>query len=224
VDVGDYELWVEYDAVNLQGFGLAPYLTPIKAQSNHVRFRIIAPTGLDAEVFAKYSDPCNRMPQYYLELLNSYPTSTYAGYMLGNATAFNVGFGLRTDYLINVLIKDDFVQRHPIASVPKLVKKDGKTDEVFDHVPMGQQLQSSRQQIDTFLVLHPGFALRDRLEAVRACESLALHDEAAAVSSLEWLSKNASEEQWKAQADAILDELSKVKKAQTPQSKEQPKG
>ena len=84
VDQGDYEIWVEYDTRSLDAswaqFGVFPTLI----ESNHFKFKISAPSGLDATVFQKHHNACNQIALKPDDILTRYPESTYAGHVLAH--------------------------------------------------------------------------------------------------------------------------------------------
>jgi hypothetical protein len=218
VDVGDYELWVEYDTINSKGFGLAPYLTLIKTESNHVKIRILAPTGLDAEVFSRYSYTCNRMGFPYPEIVERYPLSTYAGYRLGGEPWLApLGFNEKPETIIKKLWEGDFIGNHRMAITTRSVVKDGKRSTEVASVPMGDKLRSQSKKLQAFLALHPGFVQRESIERCLALVSLALKEKATAVTSLEWLRKNAPTDELKVQGAALVSLLAAADKKQPSQ-------
>ena len=87
VDAGEYELWTEYPADLYFNRTYAPTPTAPLVSSNHVRVKIVAPAGIDAEVFEAHHERCNKITLGPQELLDKYPTSTYAGYALLTCSA-----------------------------------------------------------------------------------------------------------------------------------------
>ena len=82
VNPGSYELWIEFDSTGLPAFWDEYGVERLKAESNHFEFRLLTPTGLDAEVFQKHKNSCNQIALTENEILTKFPTSTYAGYAL----------------------------------------------------------------------------------------------------------------------------------------------
>ena len=82
VDKGDYEVWVEYDTRSLDASWTQFEVFPTFVESNHFKFKISAPTGLDATVFEKHAIDCNKVGLSPDDLLSRYPASTYTGYVL----------------------------------------------------------------------------------------------------------------------------------------------
>jgi hypothetical protein len=54
----------------------------MKVESNHIKIKLTDPSGIDAEIFNKYKSHCNQMMIYKEDILEKYPTSTYAGWAL----------------------------------------------------------------------------------------------------------------------------------------------
>lgn len=97
---GEYEIWVEYDPPRSLDWFLEEDDVPrMKVVSNRFRFEIVPPTGIDADVIARfekgdrekfetmgtrqwYNSILNN--QYFTDLiLEEFPSSTYAGWVLG---------------------------------------------------------------------------------------------------------------------------------------------
>ncbi|MGB9693630.1 MAG: hypothetical protein ACPLYF_02185, partial [Fervidobacterium sp.] len=87
-NIGKFWIWVEYDPSRINSFfGGKDALTncnfydkPIK--SNVEEFEFVKPSGIDLEVYEKYHNSCNQITLNEGDLLQKYPTSTYAGYVL----------------------------------------------------------------------------------------------------------------------------------------------
>lgn len=82
VDVGEYEFWVAYDAIELGAQPLRALITPLRAESNHLKLTLVRPTGTDATVLAKCANKCNQMDWDNRALFDKYATCIYAGYAL----------------------------------------------------------------------------------------------------------------------------------------------
>ena len=80
VDAGEYEFWVVYDAIELGAEPLRALVTPLRAESNHLKLTLVRPTGSDAAVFAKCANTCNQIDWDNRTLFDKYPTCIYAGY------------------------------------------------------------------------------------------------------------------------------------------------
>ncbi|MCX7830245.1 MAG: hypothetical protein N2445_04205 [Acidobacteria bacterium] len=86
--VGKFKIWVEYNPGRIKGENTIVncnfYDKAIK--SNVAEIEFIKPSGKDLEVFENNHNACNQITLKPEELLQKYPTSTYAGYVLaGNA-------------------------------------------------------------------------------------------------------------------------------------------
>jgi hypothetical protein len=79
VHVGNYEIWIEYDNMILPSYWDEVNITRMKVESNHIKIKLKDPNGIDAEIFNKYKSHCNQMMIYKEDILEKYPTSTYAG-------------------------------------------------------------------------------------------------------------------------------------------------
>jgi hypothetical protein len=81
---GNYEVWLVYNPAigALKHFAGPTDLIRTKVESNHIKFKIIKPKGVDLEVFNKYHDDCGHITLGPKALLQKYPTSTYAGNVL----------------------------------------------------------------------------------------------------------------------------------------------
>ncbi len=80
VDEGEYEVWVEYNSTSLDSSWDKYSVPRTVIQSNHIKFRIVKPTGIDLEVYNKYHNSCNQITLTAQDLLQKFPTSTYAAY------------------------------------------------------------------------------------------------------------------------------------------------
>jgi hypothetical protein len=82
VDAGHYEAWIEYDTTNAPGYYREADLAILRLESNHVEFDIVAAQGTDAEVLSKHGNKCSQVTLTPQELIEKYPASTYAGYVI----------------------------------------------------------------------------------------------------------------------------------------------
>lgn len=80
---------------------------------------------------------------------------------------------------------------------------------------MQEYLQRQRAQIEAYLSVHPDHPRREIMELARAYQCLALKDKNGALSSLDWVAKNAPSPQWKDQGSAVL-ELLKAQEGRLP--------
>lgn len=78
-----YEVWIEYNPGNLSsGYIEKHSILSTPVESNHVFLNIKMPSGLDLEIFEKHHNSCNHISLTPQELLQKYPTSTYAAYSI----------------------------------------------------------------------------------------------------------------------------------------------
>lgn len=94
VNEGAYEVFIVYDTAKLDQWYEQLGIERLRVESNHVRFHIDRPQGVDAQVFLKYRVPrtfsngvwsgrCNEMAVTE-RALDEFPTSTYVAYALWN--------------------------------------------------------------------------------------------------------------------------------------------
>lgn len=83
VNVGDYEMWIDYDSTAVEPFWDSYGVNRTRVESNHVHFSVVPPQGNDASIFKHYANRCNGITLTSQELLRRFPTSTYAMYALG---------------------------------------------------------------------------------------------------------------------------------------------
>ena len=138
------------------------------------------------------------------QLLTKFPTSTYAGYVLGLGEGFPVILDSKPEYVVETLWQENYLQSHPLATlktegIQREAQKQGKRT-----VPMRGYLEEQRSKIERYLAVHPNHARREIMELARAYQSLALGDKDTAVRSLEWVAGQAPSEKWRNQAQAIL--------------------
>ncbi len=151
VDAGEYELWTEYPADLYFDRTYAPTPTAPPVSSNHIRVKIVAPAGMDAEVFAAHHERCNKITLSPQELLDNFPTSTYAGYAL-------VGHGDgSTLWYIAAMTPE---QREIHWSIPK-----GASQQAQDahRAKARQGCEEFVAMAERFLAVHPDFAQADLL-------------------------------------------------------------
>ena len=89
--IGNYEIWLEYDPLTIPANIVKDCGLPKeKITSNHINITFIQPIGIDLSVYQKHHNQCNQITLLPTELLQKYPTSTYAGYAL---TKFPIELG-----------------------------------------------------------------------------------------------------------------------------------
>ena len=173
VDVGEYDFWTVYDSEQLGAAALRAMLSPLHAESNHLRIRITRPTGIDAEVFKKAANHCNQLGMTDEALLKDFSTSIYAGYALLSAGQC---ISDPRVYLTDLLGFDKHAQRGP-QSADQMASDKKRSLEVD---------QKRADQLTCYLNTRPDFARADclkvelagRLAALqRYSESKALCDE-----------------------------------------------
>ena len=82
VDEGKYEIWIEYDSTSMIADWDKIDAVRCKAESNHILIHIVKPIGIDAEAFAKHKNGCNQIELSESDILQKFPTSTYAAYII----------------------------------------------------------------------------------------------------------------------------------------------
>jgi len=205
------------------------------AKSNAVEITVVSPSGVDRQAYDTYLKPYatdkKRLLNSYTgresvmvkghseirseNLLNAilkrFPTSTYAGYVLGLGQGFNIILDSRPEYVVKTLWQQNYVKANPMAAIHRKVMKDGKAHEIWQREPMPKYLEDQRLRIENYLAIHPDHARRDIMELAVAYQSLALGDKDTALHALKWVSKSGKTPKWKRQAIDLLT-LLKVKK------------
>jgi hypothetical protein len=207
VDPGEYEFWVTYDAEQMGAAGLRSYLTAVRAESNHLRLRLVEPTGEDLAAFRQAANACNQVLFSSDVLLRDFPTSTYAGYFLGLGEGFPMILDSKPEYVVKTLWEENYLEGHPLATLKTEAVQGGGQKPGMRTVAMRGYLEEQRGKIDKYLAVHPDHARREIMELARAYQSLALGDKDTAVRSLEWVAGQAPSEKWRDQAQAILDAM-----------------
>lgn len=172
---GEYEIWVEYDALKLPEKIYNAGYQKIKVESNHIKFVVEMPKGDDLKVYNLYRNRCNQITIPSSEVLQRFPTSTYAGYELCKG-----GPSLRRAAEI------DDAKRDMDWFVTPLTSPDEKSKR-REMVRQGWTEKADR--IIAFLKIHPDFAKADLLRRSLASYLFYLDRRSEAIEQLEILSK-----------------------------------
>jgi hypothetical protein len=151
VDVGEYEFWVLYDSARLGAPGLRALLPSVQAESNHLRIRLVPPTGTDLAAFKECATPCNQVTFARDMLLKDFPTSTYAGYALLPAGQCIPDPRV---FLVNFLEHDKTAERWPQTTGQMTAEKKKDLEDTEKRVA----------QLANYLKARPDFARADALK------------------------------------------------------------
>lgn len=77
VGAGNYDVSVEYNSSQLNPKAIPEDAAKLRAGSNHVKFKIVRPTGIDAAAFSDFGTACGRLSHGYVQ---KYPTSVYSAW------------------------------------------------------------------------------------------------------------------------------------------------
>ena len=172
---GEYEIWVEYDALKLPEKIYNAGYQKIKVESNHIKFVVEMPRGDDLKVYRLYHNACNQITISSSELLQRFPTSTYAGYQLCKG-----GPSLRRAAEI------DDAKRDMDWAIPKGASSE---DQEKRRDTMRQGYEEYVTRVRNFLKAHPDFVKADVLRKNLAVFLLYLDKRSEAVEQLEILAK-----------------------------------
>jgi hypothetical protein len=201
-DVGEYELWVEYDATNLGPEWDQVPVARIRVASNRVRFKILKPQGIDAMVFEKHSNSCNQLILSTEDLLKFYPTSVYAGLALVKK---GQGGSLQEASVITDEIRDR-LWYVPVAATPaKREERRQQSREGYEHFI---------QLAQTFLKAHTGFAEEPLLRKELAISYFFLDKPQEGWLEVETLAK--LQGQWADEARDVIDARKKMNREPKP--------
>ncbi len=180
---GRYEVWVTYDplAAGLGWFLDKEGLPPLRVESNHLHFEVVAATGLDAEAFEKYGrdNPCTTWwnGTWGQKVVADYPTSVYAGWALLSSSYFScqvpswdVESGWSPD-------------RPPSAALLEELR----TRQQEQNEGMTRHALAAVEQLRDYLARRPDFPDADWMRQVIACNKLTAGDVQGARSMLEAL-------------------------------------
>lgn len=172
----------------------------------------------DLEVWEKFVRPCRSdsllscLSRHSAEVLERYPKSEYAGYLLAaGETAFPYGRvlgGLREPAELVTALKDGaFTSQYPettlIVEDPEAAIDGRRTTTV--QVNTESTIRTHHGLVNDFLVEHPDFAQRDRLEAMAAIDALALGDSEEALHRWNWIADNSLDTDLARQANVYLE-------------------
>ncbi|NMB99485.1 MAG: hypothetical protein GYA35_04300, partial [Thermoanaerobaculaceae bacterium] len=146
--------WVEYDPSRISRFfgGKDTIITncnyydkPIK--SNVAEFEFIKPTGIDLEVYEKHHNSCNQITLTPEDLLQKYPTSTYAGYVLA-------------EYPVELALQGYSCLDHSEECMRKWYDRGGGEESIKNRIKEAKEaMRKYNDYAKLFLELHPDFNL-----------------------------------------------------------------
>ncbi len=170
VDVGSYEIWMEYDSTNLPAYWDDIHITRTNVISNHIKIELNNPIGIDAEIFSKYNNKCNRLTISYDELLKKYPTSTYAGWALLNKYC-GATFRYKTakDMIDDLSLSDE---ERKIKNARSYGRKDLDNPGWISPIPIAEEYI---RLAEAFLKEHPNFSFASLIYSEMALSYMVLH-------------------------------------------------
>jgi hypothetical protein len=181
VKEGEYEVWAEFDS-----FSKEKETYKIKAESNHIYFRVIRPKGIDLEVFEKFHNACNQITLKPSELLLKYPTSTYAAYAIYQSSGAR---GIMASEPINIAKAID----EGAIWYPQSVPDDtGKWKGGWQSLTAENYVKWRDKWFDIVLKNHPDIWFADALRLRKAVEDYSHKRTESLLTDIETLSKTGS--------------------------------
>ena len=173
----------------------------------------------DAYAFlAGGSCPGSRLPLFSVvtdadlaaQLIERFPTATYAGYVIGRWKEVQYGLGPivgnRRPSLIQRLGSGEFLRQVPKLSIV-VTKPDGAAAPKTEVVDTRTRIEQHRALLEEFVAENPAFQERDGLEMRLGYDALALGDRAAARDHWEWVAEHSPRPERVAASSRALGEL-----------------
>jgi hypothetical protein len=173
-------------------------------QSNHIKFRIVKPTGIDLEVYNKYHNSCNQITLTPQDLLQKFPTSTYAGYVVYQSSGAK---GLMASDPINIV---KAIMDGGIDYPESLPDDTGKWKSGWQIITRDKYPEWRDKWFNLILKNHPDIWFADALRLRKAVEDYSHKKTESSLGEIENLSKNASPDVAK-KAKEILEALETIK-------------
>jgi hypothetical protein len=193
VNVGDYEMWIEYDATAIGGFWDRVGVSRIRVESNRVHFRIVTPQGNDASIFARHATRCNQIILTAQDLIRDFPTSTYAAYAVWHLSGAE-GMG-RSDPARVIADRSKDWGRTPPEAI-NLLEGINVPFDVIDGKKVGGEIRGKvaiawrEKWFGIVLKNHPDIWFANELKLRAAIDQLTLKNYQAARADLEAIAKD----------------------------------